>query len=282
MLLNRTIRVGFLALTAGVLCQSAVLADAMRLGQFNGNTLPGNDDGSTGQVSVGFNLNYFGQNYSQLYVNNNGNVTFTGPLATFTPFGLTSSFTPIIAPFFADVDTRNQNSAVVTFGTGTVDGHNAFGVNWDGVGYYNQETDRVNRFQMVLIDRSDTGAGNFDIEFNYDQIQWETGNASGGHNGWGGDSAHVGWSNGSGSPGTFFELAGSGVNGAFLDIGPSNTTLIGNSLNSNVDGRYVFHARNGQVGIDPPIVLDDPVPEPMSFILFGTLLGGGAWWLRRR
>lgn len=91
--------------------------NAMRPG-FNANTLPGNDDGSTGLVPIGFTVNFFGTNYSGLYVNNNGNLTFDAALSEFTPFDLTSPNRVIIAPFFADVDTRVGN--VVTFGTGTV------------------------------------------------------------------------------------------------------------------------------------------------------------------
>jgi hypothetical protein len=56
-------------------------------------------------------------------------------LSDFTPFGLTSTARQIIAPFFADVDTRFAGSAV-TFGPGTVDGHVAFGVNWVNVDYF--------------------------------------------------------------------------------------------------------------------------------------------------
>jgi hypothetical protein len=68
----------------------------------------------------------------------------------------------------------------VTYGSGTADGRQAFGVNWIDVGYFSSRTDKLNQFQLVLIDRSDTGAGNFDIEFNYGNILWETGEASGG------------------------------------------------------------------------------------------------------
>jgi hypothetical protein len=270
-----------LALAVWGMCHGAIQADAMRTGAFASSTLAANDDGSTGQIGIGFNINFFGQNYSQLYVNNNGNVTFTGLLSVFTPFGLTTSFTPIIAPFFADVDTRGAGSAMVSYGQGNLDGHAAFIVNWNGVGYYNQNTDKLNQFQLVLIDRGDTGTGNFDIEFNYDQIQWETGSASGGSGGLGGNSAHAGWSNGTGAPGTFFELAGSGDNGAFLD--DESTGLVWNSLGSNVDGRYVFQARSGGVNVGPvtpPSV--DEVPEPMSLLLFGGMVGGGVWWMKRR
>jgi len=58
-----------------------------------------------------------------------------------------------------------------------------FGVTWPGVGCYNQNATHRNFFQVVLVDRSDVAAGDFDIEFNYDQIQWETGDFSGGSNG---------------------------------------------------------------------------------------------------
>jgi hypothetical protein len=87
-----------------------------------------------------------------------------------------------VAPFFGDVDTRAAASNVVTFGqTVTLDGHKAFCVDWagvSGVGYYNEHTDKLNSFQLLLIDRSDVGAGDFDIEMNYDKVQWETGDAS--------------------------------------------------------------------------------------------------------
>jgi Nidogen-like/Thrombospondin type 3 repeat/Dockerin type I domain len=134
---------------------------------------------------------------------------------------------------------------VVTFGPGTVNGRAAFAVNWPGVGCFRENASVLNFFQAVLIDRSDVAPGDFDIEFNYDSIQWETGQFSGGDSAClGGDSARVGFSAGTGLPGTFFELPGSGQNGAFLDTNPA-TGLIHDSLNSSQQGRYLLPVRRG-------------------------------------
>ncbi|MDO8490789.1 MAG: nidogen-like domain-containing protein [Dehalococcoidia bacterium] len=215
---------------------------AMRSG-FETTDLNPNDDGSTGLVNIGFPINFFGATYTQLYVNNNGNVTFSGPMGTFTPFNIVTTGTVIIAPFFADVDTRSAGQPT-RYGTGTVNERPAFGATWRDVDYYQSSASHTNRnhFQLLLIERSDVGAGDFDIEFNYDQIQWEAGTASGsGSNGLGGSSARAGYSNGSAAA---FELPGSGVNGAFLDSNPA-TGLSQHSFNDGQMGRYVYQVRGG-------------------------------------
>ena len=210
---------------------------------FDADSLPANDDGSTDPVPVGFQMDFFGVNQDFIYINNNGNVTLDGPLWTYTPFSLETTDSKIIAPFFGDVDTRSGN--VVTFGPGNVGARPAFGVNWPGVGCYSTTTHVLNYFQVVLIDRSDRGPGDFTIEFNYDQIEWEAGQASGGDGDClGGGVARVGYSNGSDAS---FELAGSGIAGAFLD--GAATGLIHNSLNSLTPGRYIFEVINGS----PPV-----------------------------
>lgn len=220
---------------------------AIRAG-FNSSTLPANDDASTGHIPLGFTASFFGEPFSGVFVNNNGNLTFDAPLPQFTPSGLTDTGRVIVAPFFADVDTRLGN--VATFGTGTVAGRPAFGATWPGVGCFSRNTSVLNSFQVLLVDRSDVGVGDFDIELNYDSIQWETGQLSGGDMVCqGGTSARAGFSNGTGAPGTSFELPGSGVIGAFLDSN-ATTGLIHGSLSSSQPGRYRFAVRNGQPVID--------------------------------
>ena len=97
----------------------------------------------------------------------NGNITFSGPLSAYSPYGLAGSNQSIIAPFFADVDTRGAGSALTSYGTGTYAGHTAFGITWPGVGYFSESTDKLDDFQVILVDRSDIDAGDFDIYFNY-------------------------------------------------------------------------------------------------------------------
>lgn len=216
---------------------------AIRSG-FSSHTMPPTDDGSTSAVRVGFPLDFFGSTYSKLYVNNNGNVTFTGPLSSFIPQQISTKATRIIAPFWADVDTRG--SGTVTYGPGTVDGRAAFGVGWINVGYYNSQTNRVNSFQLVLIDRSDVGEGDFDIELNYDKLQWEAGDASGGHGGLGGLAARAGYT--SGSAGGSFEINGSGLPGCLLTAGCGQVGAAGllrGSIGAAKLGRYLFPVRNG-------------------------------------
>ena len=272
--LRSSLFAGFLALV--VLGVNAVQGGAVVAG-FNTSSLAANDDGSTGSLAIGFSVNYFGTTYTSLFANNNGNVTFGGPLSTFTPFGLSGATSiPIIAAFFADVDTRGDGSDLLRYGSGTVGARPAFGVTWDGVGvgYFSRHVDKLNEFQLLLVDRSDIAAGDFDIYFNYDKITWETGDASGGTGGLGGSSARVGYSNGTGAPGSFFELGGSGVNGAFLDTGPAGTSLIRNEINTGIDGSYLFTVRSG--------IVTGRVPDHGSVVMMLGLALAGLVAMKRR
>lgn len=109
----------------------------------------------------------------------------------------------------------------------------------------------------MIIDRTDTGAGNFDIELNYGYIQWEAGDLSGAANGIGGVAARAGYSAG---PNNTFELPGSGLAGSFLDS--STTALVRRMVNSSVPGRVYLQSRAG--AILQNLILN---PGTMSFSL---------------
>ena len=133
----------------------------------------------------------------------------------------------------------------------------------------------LNHFQVLLIDRSDVGAGNFDIEFNYDQVVWEAGTASTGDaNCLGGSPARAGFANGSG---TFQELAGSGVVSGFLDAN-STTGLVNTSLNNSQLGRHIIPVRGGtpSLGVEADLsVTKTASSNPRAFGKRHYLHGGG-------
>ena len=150
--------------------------------------LGANDDGSTALIPLGFSFNLYGTTYDGVYINNNGNVTFTEPLRTFTPFAFPSD-TPIVAPFFADVDTRGEGSGLVYYKAEP----GRFTVLWEEVGYFNSQTDKRNTFELVLTDGTDpiAGPGN-NVCLSYADMNWTTGAASGGEDGFGGTAAIAG------------------------------------------------------------------------------------------
>ncbi len=270
---------GFAFAAAVVVASTPAFAGQVVAG-FNSTQLAICDDCFTAApVSMGFSANFFGTTYTQTYVSNNGYVTFNSGQGTFTPTGLGAGYSgqPIIAAFFADVDTRGANGGTTKYGTGTFNGRNAFGVTYNAVGYFPSQDDKTNTFQLLMVDRSDINAGDFDIVFNYDQIKWETGSASGGTNGFGGSSASVGYNAGSNAPGTYGQLNGSLVNGALLDGGPNS--LVANS-NIGQAGRYIFQVRNGQV-VTPPGAVPEPATWAMMIGGFG-MIGASLRYRRRK
>jgi hypothetical protein len=224
-------------LLAGTVTLNAAYAIDLRTG-FGGSAdygelsqLP-NDDGSSSQLNLPFSLNFFGSNYSTFWANNNGNITFGGPLDVFTPEPFPISGQPMIAPFWADVDTRTGGAVY----TASPDA-NTLIATWNNVGYYNQHNDKVNDFQMTLLNRPDTGAGNFDIEFRYRQLQWTTGDESGGSGGLGGMPAQAGYDAGNNI--NFFALPDS-LSSSVLQL--ANTS----NVSEATPGLWTMAIRNGK------------------------------------
>lgn len=287
-----TVAVVAMGLTAGPAQAVAPPSGAVTAGDYCRTTaLARNDDGYSDPVTLPFPVNFGGALQTTLYVNNNGNVTFGSGRSQYTPDDLTTATGwAIIAPFFADIDTRNVASAQTTYGS-SPDGK-VFCVNWVDVGYYSQHADKTNSIQLLLINRAGLPGGqpgDFDIQFNYDRITWETGDASGGSGGFGGTPAAAGYSFGTGAPGTFFQLTGSRTAGAFLDGGPN--ALVSGSRNSlGQPGRYVFFMRAGSgagadlggrvldtngAGVPGAFVQVCPVANPVPERCTTTQSGGG-------
>jgi Nidogen-like/PEP-CTERM motif len=196
-----------------------------------------NDDGSSSRLNLPFAVNFFGTTYNTFFVNNNGNITFNGPVGTFTPSPFPIAAQPMIAPFWADVDTRcrpgcgdvyvaspNSDTVVVT---------------WNNVGYFSNHSFPTNNFQLILTNQANApggAAGDFNIAFRYDQLNWTTGDASGGSGGIGGTPAQAGFD--AGDQVNFFTLPGSRT---------SAVTQLANTTNvaGGPGGLWSFAVRTG-------------------------------------
>lgn len=184
---------------------------------FSGYTAPDyrNDDGSTDLIPLPFNFCLYGSTYNSLYINNNGNVSFGTSYPTYSASGFPDPDFIMVAPFWADVDTRNTASGLVYYKITPT----AMIVRWQNVGYFNSQADKINDFQLIITDGTDPiiPLGN-NVSFCYGDMQWTTGSASGGTNGFGGTAATVGANKGDGT--NFiqfgrFDAAGNAYDGPF-------------------------------------------------------------------
>ncbi len=173
-----------------------------------------NDDLSTGLIGIPFSFCLYGTNYTTLYINNNGNVSFGSPYGTFSSSPFPDAGYVMVAPFWGDVDTRG--TGIVYYKVTPT----ALYVNWEAVGYYSSMTDKVNSFQLIITNGSDPilPTGN-NIAFCYGDMQWTTGAASGGVGGFGGTPSTVGVNQG--APGLNyiqigrFDQAGAAYDGGY-------------------------------------------------------------------
>ena len=219
-----------------------------------GETMVGRgDDSPNPQVNIDSvfanGLNFFGTTYHDLFVNMNGSVSFGDFVSTYTPTTITSGGTPLIAAFWADVDSRLdttepiQTPPQVVYDLDTV--NRVLTVTWPGVDYFSvanaTHVPKANYFQLQLYDRGGGGAGvgnDFDIVFRYQHIEWTSGDLSGGKNGLNGTAAHAGWTAGNGK--NFEEVPASGNEAALL-------ALPGMPGNTGINGLFVYQVRAGSV-----------------------------------
>jgi len=152
-----------------------------------------NDDGSTASINLPFTFNFYGQAVNHVFINNNGNISFDMGYFQYVTNPFPSTQFLMVAPFWADVDTRDPGSGLVYYKiTPTY-----MVVKWDNVGYFGNHVDKLNSFQLIITDGIDPllPPGN-NVDFCYGDMQWTTGDASlscaPGGNGFGGCPATVG------------------------------------------------------------------------------------------
>jgi MYXO-CTERM domain-containing protein len=183
------------------------------------NCIPPNDDGSDPLAGLpGLDLtpafpqglHFYSGSYTKGWINNNGSLSFKSAISTYTPDAFPGAPQPMIAPYWADVDTRDAtycdaagypSGGAYPVGTACMDPTSnsvwwsltpgQMVVTWDQVGFYHCHVTPVMSFQMILTaagcgaTSSDGGVSgiDFDIEFRYNQCGWEAGDASGGSGG---------------------------------------------------------------------------------------------------
>ena len=198
---------------------------------FGEDVLARSDDGESSSINLSSifpgGINFFGTIYTDIFVGNNGGVSFGTANVPFAPVFSTFTANPLILALGHDVDTRNTdpvsfNAAGNSTGSNRVywdlnpAGNGTFTVTWDDVGHYDEENGAPNAFQLQLVGQ---GGGNYDIVFRYEDVL--TANASGD------PAAAVGYTAGDGE--NFFALPASGNATAVLalETAPGNTGVAG-------------------------------------------------------
>ncbi|XP_042295751.1 alpha-tectorin-like [Sceloporus undulatus] len=214
--------------------------------KYQDRSTPKADDGASPQISVSEYFYFYGKRYQSLYVNNNGVVSFDKPVSQFTPdpFPLTDG-RAFVAPFWADVDNRiqgevyyrqSQDKRLLQRVTADINAYFpkekfiatwAFVATWDRVAFYGSLSSKVNTFQAVLTSNGELSF----VILNYQDIQWISGQASGGdvHTGLEGTPAQAGFN--SGDAHNYFNIPGSWT---------QNIINISSMSNIMDPGRWVF------------------------------------------
>ncbi len=220
-----------------------------------------NDDEFSNVIVLPFNFSFYGTTYDSLYINNNGNISFDLPYSTFTANPFPDPNYNMIAPFWADVDTRSANGGNVWF---KLNPHSLVVV-WDHVGYWNMMEDKLNTFQVIISDGQDTivPAGN-NVSFCYGDMQWTTGSASLGVGGIGGTPATVGVNIGNGLD--YFQVGQFDTLGTAFD-GPYNTF---DGVDFLDDQEIYFNLSSSTTNI-PPLVMSSLICDTIDVYTGDTL-----------
>jgi hypothetical protein len=220
-----------------------------------------NDDLYSNSIALPFSFSFYGTTYDSLYINNNGNISFAQPYFTFTANPFPDPTFNMIAPFWADVDTRATNGGNVWY---KINPHSLI-VIWDHVGYYPMMQDKLNTFQLIISDGLDTLIPNANnVSFCYGDMQWTTGAASSGVNGFGGFPATVGVNIGNGI--NYFQVGQFDTSGVNFD-GPYNT----NDQVDFLDGQEIYFDLANTNSNIPPLVMSSGICDTIDVFTGDTL-----------
>ncbi|MBM3418397.1 MAG: T9SS type A sorting domain-containing protein [Bacteroidetes bacterium] len=230
-----------------------------------------NDDDSSPLISLPFTFDFYGNTYNSVFINNNGNISFQAPYITWSANSFPDSTYNMIAPFWADVDTRGGYDSLGNYsGNGGSVWYKvtptALIVNWDNVGYFNMHNDLVSSFQLIITNGSDSlisAGGN--VSFCYQDMQWTTGDASGGFGGFGGTPATVGVNIGNGVD--YFQVGRFDQAGTNFD-GPVN----GNDGVDFLDGQEIyFNVAGISTSNTPPLLISSAICDTIDVYTGDTL-----------
>jgi hypothetical protein len=221
-----------------------------------------NDDDSA-VFTLPFTFDLYGDAFTDVFINNNGNLSFGALFSTFTASGFPIADFPMVAPFWGDVDTGNPDNTVGEVWQKEIDG-STFSVTWDNVGYFSEHGDLRNTFQVMISDGTnpDMGIGN-NVCFCWDDMQWTTGDASSGVGGFGGTPATVGANKGDGVE--FFQIGRFDKPGDDYD-GPNGETDGVDWL----DNRGICFNASDATNV-PPIPVDFPPSDTFDLLCDETL-----------
>jgi hypothetical protein len=235
-----------------------------RDGSFIG-PLEGCDDCSTGPYTLPFTFCFYGTDYTSFYLNTNGNVSFEGPYSTYSATGFPINDFGMLAPFWGDVVTWDCGSGKLGDIYYKIESNRVV-IIWENVGYFGCGGDKRNTFELIFTDGNDPliGVGN-NVAFSYGDMQWTTGDASGGDSGFGGIPATVGVNKGDGVK---YALVGRfDHEGTDYDGAGGNTDGV-----SYLDGKYYTFDACGEDVIIPDPEEEIPLSNWALFIGIGMIL----------
>lgn len=219
-----------------------------------------NDDGSSPAIQLPFSFNFFGTMYDSLYINNNGNISFGTPYGTFTASPFPNNQFQMIAPFWADVDTRGPLSGLVYYKVTATH----LIVKWENVGYYANHDNLLSTFQLIITDGMDTIVpGGSNVSFCYGDMAWTTGDASSGINGFGGSPSTTGVNQGNGID--YFQVTQSDASGLAFD-GPYGA----NDGVDFLDDQEIYF-NTALLGNVPPLVMNSSICDTINVYTGDTL-----------